>query len=319
MGNYYTTRFADAWDAAQKIAADLPALEAETVDFVRAFCQSDLPDVVKEAALYNVSTLRSQTVFRTPDGRLFGWEGCNDNAGCCNGSCTHVWNYEVTTAFLFGDLSRTMREVELLYATVPETGHMSFRTNLPLSLGTTAGLAAADGQMGCLMKLYRDWKLCGDDGWLRLLWPRAKKTLEFCWIPGGWDADKDGVMEGCQHNTMDVEYYGPNPQMGAWYLGALRACEEMARHLGESEFAGECRRLFESGRHFMDTTLFNGDYYEHHIVPPRNALAIAPGLRHGSMGARDLAHPELQLGAGVPGGSAGRAVFGPCVRPGLSA
>ena len=44
-------------------------------------------------------------------------------------------------------------------------------------------------------------------------------------------------MEGCQHNTMDVEYFGPNGQMGAWYLGALRASEEMARHLKQDEFA----------------------------------------------------------------------------------
>ena len=61
--------------------------------------------------------------------------------------------------------------------------------------------------------------------------------MEFCWIEGGWDADRDGVMEGAQHNTMDVEYYGPNPQMGIWYLGALRAAEEMAGSLGDREFA----------------------------------------------------------------------------------
>ena len=75
--------------------------------------------------------------------------------------------------------------------------------------------------MGCIMKLYRDWQLSGDSEALRDMWPNARKALEFCWLPGGWDADKDGVMEGCQHNTMDVEYYGPNPQMGIWYLGAL--------------------------------------------------------------------------------------------------
>jgi hypothetical protein len=44
--------------------------------------------------------------------------------------------------------------------------------------------------------------------------------------------------------------------------------------------------------------LFNGDYYEHHIVPPTGETAIAPGLRHESMGARNLTEPELQLGAG---------------------
>jgi hypothetical protein len=115
-----------------------------------------------------------------------------------------------------------MRDIEFAYATDPDSGHMRFRVPLPLTVSDGGGLAAADGQMGCLMKLYRDWRLCGDDAWLRSLWPHARKALEFCWTPGGWDADRDGVMEGCQHNTMDVEYYGPNPQMGTWYLGAPR-------------------------------------------------------------------------------------------------
>ena len=74
-------------------------------------------------------------------------------------------------------------------------------------------------------------------------------------------------MEGCQHNTMDVEYYGPNPQMGIWYLGALRAGEEMATHLGEADFAQTCRRLYQSGRAYIDEQLFNGEYYEHRIEP----------------------------------------------------
>ena len=147
------------------------------------------------------------------------------------------------------------------------------------------------------MKLYRDWQLSGDDAMLRMLWPKARKALEFCWIPGGWDADQDGVMEGCQHNTMDVEYYGPNPQMEGWYLGALRACEEMARYLGEADFAAQCRDLFERGKAWTDAHLFNGEYYEQEVRPPASEDSVAPGLRVG-MGAVDLDQPAFQLGAG---------------------
>ncbi len=297
IGNYYTTQYEDAWDVAARTAAALPGLEADTLQFVDSFCGSDLPAVVKEAALFNLSTLRSQTCFRTADGYFYGWEGCGDQEGCCYGSCTHVWNYEQATAFLFGGLSRTMREVEFRYTT-DDRGLMSFRVNLPLQRAADYSLAAADGQMGCLLKLYRDWQLSGDDGLLQALWPKARKALEFCWIPGGWDADRDGVMEGCQHNTMDVEYYGPNPQMGLWYLGALRAAEEMARHAGEPDFAQTCHELFERGSRWLDQNLFNGEYFEHEIRPPVDAASIAPGLRHVSMGAKNLADPELQLGAG---------------------
>jgi uncharacterized protein (DUF608 family) len=295
IGNYYTARFADAWAAAAHVRPLLASLEKRTTAFVRAFCASDLPAEAKEAALFNVSTLRSQTCFRTPDGYLFGWEGCHDRSGCCHGSCTHVWNYEQATAFLFGDLARGMREVEFLHAT-DEKGLMSFRVSLPLSRPSWKA-AAADGQLGCLVKLYREWQLHGDDAWLRRLWPAARRALEFCWIPGGWDADRDGVMEGCQHNTMDVEYFGPNPQMMTWYLAALRAGAAMAAHVGEADFAAECRRLAHAGGAWMDTHLFNGEYYEHEVRPAAGDDAVAPGLRIG-MGAADVRDPQLQLGAG---------------------
>jgi uncharacterized protein (DUF608 family) len=295
-GNFYTTQYADAWDVAERATAQLPQLESDTLKFVNAFLSSDAPDVVKEAALYTASTLRTQTAFRIQSGELMAWEGCGDKAGCCFGSCTHVWNYEHASAFLFGGLAKTMRQIELKHSTRND-GLICFRTDLPLHRAAEWVNAAADGQMGCLMKLYREWQLSGDDAMLRELWPNAKRALQFCWRPGGWDADEDGVMEGCQHNTMDVEYFGPNPEMGTWYLGALRAMEEMARYSGEVGFADKCRKLFESGSRWMDEHLFNGEYYEHEIRPPKPDELILEGLRVG-MGANDLSEPDMQLGAG---------------------
>ena len=296
IGNYYCSKSRNAWECAENNLPRLGTLHAKTADFVRTFCVSDLPEVVKEAALFNVSTLRTQTCFRTPDGRFFGWEGCSTHAGCCHGSCTHVWNYEQATPFLFGSLADTMREVEFAQATDSD-GLMSFRVHLPLSRAHDFGKAAADGQMGCIMKMCRDWQLSGNDVLLKQLWPQVRKAMEFCWIPGGWDANRDGVMEGCQHNTMDVEYYGPNPQMGIWYLGALRAAEEMARHLKEESFAETCRELYEKGRNWLDRELFNGEYYEHKVMAPRSVEEIAPSLLVG-MGAADVSHPDYQLAQG---------------------
>jgi len=296
IGNYYTTVYKDAWDVAERVAPQLGDLEKKTAAFVAAFCGSSLPDPVKEAALFNLSTLRTQTCFRTEDGRFYGFEGCGNKVGCCTGSCTHVWNYEQATAFLFGGLAKMMREVEFAQAT-DDQGLMSFRVNLPLDRSHEFHKAAADGQMGCIMKMYRDWQLSGDDEMLKTLWPRVKKAVEFCWIPGGWDADRDGVMEGCQHNTMDVEYYGPNPQMGIWYLGALRAAEEMARRVGDNEFAATCKDLFGRGSKWVDANLFNGEYYEHQVRPPKDESQIAASLLVG-MGAKDPTHPDYQLGAG---------------------
>lgn len=273
VGNHYAERFPSAIASADYIVKNWESLSTRTIDFVNAFCKSPLPKSVKEAALFNASTLRTQTCFQTPDGHFFGWEGINDEVGSCAGSCTHVWNYEQTTPYLFADLSRSLRDVEFLHATNDE-GKMRFRNCLPLKLNQEpGGMAAADGQMGCIMKIYRDWRL-SDDAFLLKLWPKVKAALRFAWVTGGWDANKDGVMEGCQHNTMDVDYYGPNPQMQGWYLGALKAASVMAAHLAETgqadetEFAATCEDLFNRGRAWTDTNLFNGEYYEHQVKVP---------------------------------------------------
>ena len=296
VGNYYSTHYSDAWDAAQKIVPQLPALEQKTKQFLHAFLSTTFPDEVKEAALFNLSTLRSQTVFRIKSGHMMGWEGVMDEFGSCQGSCTHVWNYEVATPFLFGQLARTMRDVEFNYA-LDSTGLMSFRASLPLSKAQAWKVAAADGQMGCILKMYREWQLSGDNEFLRSNWDNTKKALSFAWIKGGWDGNQDGVMEGCQHNTMDVEYYGPNPQMEFWYLGALRAGQEMAKFMKDKSFEKKCADLFASGSKWTDQNLFNGEYYIQKIIPPASSDAIAKGLKAG-MGAENLSNPDFQLGEG---------------------
>ena len=132
--------------------------------------------------------------------------------------------------------------------------------------------------MGQIMHAYLDWQLSGDIAWLRDMWPRIKKAIEFAWVPGGWDANKDGVLEGVQHNTYDVEFYGPNPQCGIFYLGALRAGEEMARAAGDTASAAEYRALFDRGSKWIDANLFNGEFYiqkiQRHCRRTRSRLTL---------------------------------------------
>lgn len=201
-----------------------------------------------------------------------GWEGCMDVNGSCAGSCTHVWNYEQATAFLFGSLAKTMRDVEFNFATRKDGG-MAFRAALPLIIDQTGG-TAADGQMGTIMKMYRDWQLSGDTEFLKKSWPNVKNALSFAWLENSWDANADGVMEGSQHNTMDVNYSGPNPQMQFWYLGALKAAEKMAIALNDNDFAKKCAEIYLSGRKWTDENLFNGEYYEHMVLDPETKDVI---------------------------------------------
>ena len=273
---------------------NLSEIESGTRSFVHALESSTLPPAVIEAATANLPTLVSNTGFRIADGSFHGFEGCGDGEGLGFGSCTHVWNYEVATQFLFPSIGRSMRSTSFGYAT-DEEGHMDFRHKLPLGFEHW-GAAAADGQMGQIVKLYLDWKLNGDDAWLRELWPACKRALAYSWRPGGWDGNKDGVMEGAQHNTYDVEFYGPNPLCEVWYLAALKACAEIAVVMKDAEFATECKKLYEMGKQWTDVNLFEGEFYVQHVqgIPEDQ---IAKGLRVG-MGAKDTLHPEFQAGRG---------------------
>ena len=80
--------------------------------FKDAFYASTLPPEVIEAVAANLTILKSPTVLRQYDGRLWSWEGCGDEGGCCHGSCTHVWNYAQALPNLFPALERTLRNTE---------------------------------------------------------------------------------------------------------------------------------------------------------------------------------------------------------------
>ncbi len=294
IGNFYSNRFQSAWDAVRYTAEHLPDLEAQTRMFATALRESTLPATVKEAASANLSTLATTTCFRTADGEFHGFEGSDDGQGCCFGNCTHVWNYETATAFLFPSFARSLRRSAFGYS-MDDAGAIHFRQLLPEGKGRS-GFAAADGQMGQIMHAWLDWKLSGDDALLTGTWPRARKALEFAWVPGGWDANRDGVMEGVQHNTYDVEFYGPNPMCGIYYLGALRAGEQMARAAGDAVSAGTYRKLFEQGSRWIDANLFNGEFYVQQVRGFRSDQ-IANHLRS-SMGSENTEAPEYQVGAG---------------------
>jgi uncharacterized protein (DUF608 family) len=275
LRNDYAGRFEDAWAVARHAASGLARLEARTRAFHDAFFSSTLPAPVLDAASSQASILRTNTCLLLEGARFFAFEGCSDESGCCPLNCTHVWNYEQALAFLFPSLERSMRETDFLENVRPD-GSMAFRTLVPLGRALWRFRPAADGQMGTVVKLYREWQLSGDLEFLRRLWPSAKRALEFAWA--AWDADRDGVMEGEQHNTYDIEFYGPNSMMGTLYLAALAAASRMAEAVGDGESAGRYRELFERGGRKLEE-LWNGEYYVQR-VPAVEALrpgAASPG------------------------------------------
>jgi uncharacterized protein (DUF608 family) len=264
LRNYYGTRFKSAWDVAMHTVSNLKKLEHQSRDFKDVFYSTQMPDYVLEAVSSQAAILRTNTCMLLEGKQFFAFEGCEDEVGCCPMNCTHVWNYEQTLAFLYPDLERSMRHTDFAYNMHPD-GSMAFRTLLPLGVAQWDHSPAADGQMGCIMKLYREWQISGDDEFLKQHWPAAKQALEFAWTH--WDADRDGLMEGEQHNTYDIEFYGPNSMMSLLYLGALRAGELMAQSMNDTKAAESYRAVREKGLKNIER-LWNGNFYIQEVPPP---------------------------------------------------
>jgi len=265
--NYYATLFENSLASAKYSINNFTSLYEKTECFRDALYSSTLPECVKDAAGANLAVLKSSTVLRIEDGSFWGWEGTNERSGSCYGSCQHVWNYAYAMPYLFPSLERSMREMTLNYA-LDESGRTTFRINLPPKKELTTPRACVDGQMGEVIKCYREWKISGDDEWLRRNAESIFRMLEYAWSPDnpdGWDADMDGVLEGRQHHTLDMELFGPSSWLEGFYLLALDLGARMAEFLGEGERASLYRRLYESGRRFMNENLFNGSYFAHRV------------------------------------------------------
>ncbi|MEM2756080.1 MAG: GH116 family glycosyl-hydrolase [Candidatus Bathyarchaeia archaeon] len=262
--NYYATVFKDSTEVAIYGLKNWVRLYGETLEFKEALFSSTFPIFVIDAISANISILKTPTLLRLEDGSLYGFEGCHPSSGCCEGSCMHVWNYAVATAYLFPNLERSMLNLYFKYCQ-REDGKLSFRLQLPLGRGLWKfPHAAVDGQFGCVIRTYRLWKILGDDLWLKSIWVNIKKAIEYAWAETNedkWDLNRDGVIEGRQHHTLDMELFGPNSWLTGFYLAALKAGAEMAKYLGEEDKAEEYFKMFIKGREWVDRNLFNGEYY----------------------------------------------------------
>ncbi|RED65524.1 GH116 family glycosyl hydrolase [Cohnella lupini] len=257
---WYAGRFSAGSEVTDYWYADYDRLRTESIRFSDSFYGTTMPPELVNAAAANLSILKSPTVLRQTDGRFWGWEGNEDTRGSCHGTCTHVWNYAQSLAHLFPELERGVRDAEFEEGQ-DERGHQNFRVPLPIQPADHEFHAASDGQLGGLMKTYRDWRIGGNTDWLRGIWPKAKASLDYCIEK--WDPNREGVLSEPHHNTYDIEFWGPDGMCSSIYAGALKAASLMAQALGEND---SYEPLYLKSKDYLDNVLFNGEYYEQKIV-----------------------------------------------------
>lgn len=263
--NHYASIWPDAWSAAAHTLRSLESLERATLDFTDALYGGSLDPAVAESVGANIAALRSTTCFvlDSPNpvlgtGPVFAaWEGSFSSRGSCEGTCTHVWMYAQTAAWLFPSLERSARRVEFLLET-DESGAQRFRTNGIFGGPPWPAEPAVDGQLGSIIRLYREWRFCGDDDFLRELWPAARRCLDYAVTH--WDLDGDGLLDARMHNTFDIEFSGPEPRANLLLIAALRASIAMARHVGDADAAARWTTQ-ETRTRSAVSSLWNGRHF----------------------------------------------------------
>jgi uncharacterized protein (DUF608 family) len=254
---WYAGQFKNVEEVAGYWRENCAKLREKTKAFSDCFYDSTLPPEVLEAAAANLTILKSPTVLRQTDGRMWGWEGCSDSRGCCAGSCTHVWNYAQAVPHLFPSLERTLRDTEFGDSQDEKTGHQTFRARLPIAPVAHSFHAASDGQLGGIMKTYREWRISGDTEWLRRKWKAVKQSMDYCIKT--WDPRGHGTLEEPHHNTYDIEFWGPDAMCTSFYLGALAAAIRMGQAVGDD--VSRYQELYQKGREFMESQLWDGEYF----------------------------------------------------------
>jgi uncharacterized protein (DUF608 family) len=252
---WYATQFSSIEEVAGHWRRNYAALRRRSAAFRDAFYDTTLSPEVVEAVAANLTILKSPTVLRQHDGRLWCWEGCNDSSGCCAGSCAHVWNYAQAICHLFPSLAQGMRRTEF-FEGQNHAGRQAFRVNLPITPGGGA-FDASDGHLGEIMKAHREWRISGDGAWLKRFWPRVKSAMDYAIHT--WDPRHTGLLEEEHHNTYDINYFGPDGHCGSFYLGALAAAVRMGKAVGAD--VSLYAELLTRGKTRMEKELYNGEYF----------------------------------------------------------
>jgi uncharacterized protein (DUF608 family) len=251
----YANRFGSALEVARYSARNLPRLAADTRLWRRTwYDDSTLPHWFLERTFLNVSTLATATCHQFDNRRFYGWEGTY----CCAGTCQHVWQYAQAVGRVFPALERAAREfVDYGLAFHGDTGAMDYRAE-------AHKVVAIDGQAGTILRTYREHLMSADDGFLRRLWPRIRKSVEHLIAR---DRDEDGILDGEQYNTLDASWYGEIAWLSSLYCAAVRAGAAMARETGDTAFADRCEAIADLGARRMTERLFDGEYYLQRVDP----------------------------------------------------
>ena len=248
-GRFYNQKFKNATEVARYIHTHFTQLATQTNLWKTTWYDSTLPWWFLERTFLNISTLSTTTAHRFESGRFYAWEG----VGCCEGTCMHVWQYAQAMGRIFPAVERDTRERIDLGLSLTADGMIWYR-------GEVVKTAAIDGQAGTILRIYREHQMSPDKKFLQKNWKNIK--LATTWVINQ-DRNKDGMEDTPIENTLDAVWDGEIAWLVGLCIAAVKAGEQMAIEMGDSNFATICANYVAIGTKNMEEKLFNGEYFIH--------------------------------------------------------
>jgi uncharacterized protein (DUF608 family) len=189
-GSQYENWWNDAADIDNYVFKHFSDLDAKTRLYLNTLYSSNIPRNVLDRISSNICVLKSPTAFWLKNGYFGLWESTSNHEEWF-GNCKHVYHYAQGHARLFPELGRILRKQDLKSQTTEGL--------LPSRDGELNN--AIDGHFGSILGVYREHLLSGNNDFLAALWTHTKKAMDY--TISTFDPDKDGMMSGTHHNTLD--------------------------------------------------------------------------------------------------------------------
>jgi uncharacterized protein (DUF608 family) len=248
-GRYYANWFSSASEVLTYVHQNFSSLSNTSKLWKNTWFDSSLPWWFLERTFSNISTLATTTAHRFRSGRFYAWEG----VGCCEGTCTHVWQYAQAVGRIFPGIERDTRQRIDLGLSLQPDGMIWYR-------GEVVKTAAIDGQAGTILRIYREHQMSVDKKFLNKNWDKIKLATE--WVIRQ-DKNQDGMEDTPIENTLDAVWDGEIAWLVGLCIAAVKAAGAMAAEMKDSEFEKICNEYVIKGSRNMEEKLFNGEYFIH--------------------------------------------------------
>lgn len=292
----YATRFANALEAAEYLAAHHESLLQRVLRWQAAvYGAEELPVWLRESLVNILHLIAEDGMWAAaeppvgdwcrPEDGLFGMNECpRDCPWMETLPCDFYGNFPLV--FFFPKLALSTLRGFKAYQN-PDGGlSLTFTRTPTIELAqdyfdkyqcSTNGLCYTD-------LIDRLWQVTGDDHIVQEFYSSVKANMIFTM---GLNQGPDGVISvpdgdvnqgqgfirplppgkglkfGGEHNGV----FGMSSHLGGMHLAQLRQVERMARHVGDEEFARQCRTWLTQGSGSLESKLWAGDYYLNYWEP----------------------------------------------------